>query len=234
MTLRRVPTDIRFVTFDCYGTLIDWETGILDSISVWLRSHGIKAPRHDILDLYAEFEPQEQGSAYRTYREVLASVVDRFAKHYAVSISISERGLLAESLPFWKPFADTNEALISLSRKFKLAVISNVDDDLFARTRNLLPDVFADVITAQQVGAYKPSHLNFEVACDRLSCVPGELLHVAESLFHDISPCNDLGIPCVWINRRSKGMEAGATRTTGAVPHAILSSLDQLPDMLDA
>lgn len=220
--------EITTITFDCYGTLIDWETGLLGALVPWLEGRGVSADRSTLLSLYAQYEPEEQGGAYRTYRAVLSGVMKRFAAHFNVSIHAAECELLADSIACWKPFPDTGDALLRLSSSRRLAVISNIDNELFALTRRHLPDVFSEVITAEEVGAYKPSHRNFLEAQRRLSCGRAEWLHAAESLFHDIQPCNQLGIRSAWINRRAGARGPGATRACDATPDWSLSSLSDL------
>jgi 2-haloacid dehalogenase len=223
---------IKVITFDCYGTLIDWESGIWHTLSVWLKSHGLEKSKEEILDLYAAFEPEEQGSYFVTYREVLCGVMKRYADHYHIPLNTQEANLLVESLTRWEPFPETNPSLTRLESKFKLAIISNIDNDLFEFTRQKIHASFVDVITAGDVRSYKPSHRNFRTALERLDCRREHVLHVAESLFHDIQPCNELEIRSVWVNRRSKSMEAGATRSCQAIPDNMVTSLTELADLV--
>jgi len=223
---------IKVITFDCYGTLIDWESGIWHTLSAWLKSHGLEKSKEEILELYATFEPEEQGSYFVTYRQVLCGVMKRYADHYRITLNAHESDLLVESLTRWEPFPETNPSLARLEKKFKLAVISNVDNDLFEFTRQKLDASFIDVITAGEVRSYKPSHRNFRAALERIDYRRDHVLHVAESLFHDIQPCNELDIRSVWVNRRSKTMEAGATRSCQAIPDIMVSSLSELADLV--
>jgi len=224
--------DIRALTFDCYGTLIDWESGILSALGVYFDGHGIPPAPAEWLALYARFEPEEQAGAYRSYREVLAGVLRRMASHYRTPVARSERDLLADTLADWRPFPDTVAALERLHERYALAVVSNIDDDLFAGTRRHLPDVFAEVVTAQQVRSYKPAHAHFHEVAARLRVGAKAILHVAESLFHDIQPARQLGWHSVWVNRRSKTMAVGATRGSDARPDVTVSSLSELAGQL--
>ncbi|HMP89620.1 MAG TPA: HAD-IA family hydrolase [Kiritimatiellia bacterium] len=223
---------IRAISFDCYGTLIDWEEGICRAMLQWADDIGISISREEILSLYSRFEPEEQLGEYRTYREILYSVQKRFAGHYRVSLKPNHQLLLAQSLADWEPFADTNQALQRLAKQYKLAVISNIDHDLFAGTRAKLEPVIDCLVTAEDVSAYKPAHRNFEKALEKMGLERSRLLHVAESLYHDIKPCNDLGIRCVWVNRRSRSMSVGATRLETARPDAVVESLAEFVEAI--
>ena len=153
-----------WLSFDCYGTLIDWETGLLGYLRPLLRGKGCGISDARILALYSELEPRQQAGHYRSYREVLAGVVRDFARALHFEVSDSEAGGLAESIPNWQPFADTVAGLQRLRSRYKLAVLSNIDDDLLAYTAPKLEVRFDAVVTAQQVHSYKPSLNNFEGA----------------------------------------------------------------------
>lgn len=205
------------VSFDCYGTLIDWESGILGYLRPLLRSKGAKSSDSEILQMYSEFEPGEQAKYYRPYRDVLASVVHDFARELRFEVSDDEAGGLAKSIRDWQPFSDTIPALRILKRKYKLAILSNIDDDLFGYSAEKLEVPFDCVLTAQQVQSYKPSHNNLDQLLQRLAIPRSRLLHVAESLFHDVAPANSLGIKTVWVNRR-RGKPAAASKLVDAKP----------------
>jgi 2-haloacid dehalogenase len=222
-SLARPETQI--ITFDCYGTLIDWESGIVAALEGWLARHGRSASRAEILHQYAAFEPEAQVGLYRRYRDVLAVVMHRFSESYGISLAAGDEHILAESLAGWRPFPDVGDALVKLAARYRLAVLSNVDRDLFATTQAQLPPVLSGVITAEDVQAYKPSHRHFHAAMETFSCSPGQMLHAAESLFHDILPCRELGIPHCWINRKGKTMGTGATRGAVVQPEAEAGSL---------
>jgi 2-haloacid dehalogenase len=170
----------RIISFDCYGTLIDWETGILGAF------HSVFPGVNDrrVLTLYSELEPAIQAEPYRTYRLVLREVLQRVASELGKEVPSGREDALADSIPHWQPFPDTVEALERLKTRFKLAVISNIDNDLFAHTARHLRVGFDHVITAQEVGAYKPSLRNFEVAEQRIQLPRNEWLHAAESVYH--------------------------------------------------
>jgi len=207
------------LSFDCYGTLIDWESGILGALRSILRSHGLDREMRDekILELYAELEAQaeqgEEGRPKPKYREVLREVVRGFGGRLGFLPTPDELNSLVDSLPHWRPFPDTVEGLRILKEKggFKLAIISNVDDDLFASSARHLEVEFDWVITAEQAGWYKPSPEIFRFALRRIGLPKEKILHVAQSIYHDILPAKGLGLATVWVNR-SKGREGlGAT-----------------------
>jgi len=225
-----VRPETRFITFDCYGTLIDWESGIYHAVHQWLVRHDRTDSREHILQLYAAFEPEAQMGEYRSYREILTAVMHRFAHEFHIDLVDKDELLLSESIRHWVPFADTTDALKRLAVSYGLVILSNIDRDLFEYTRAQLPLVLSCVITAEDVRAYKPSHRHFLAACDTLRCRPEQMVHAAESLYHDIMPCKELGIPHVWVNRRGKTMGAGATRSAIVKPNAEVASLAELAD----
>ena len=223
-------SQFEFLSFDCYGTLIDWETGILGYLGPLLRKKRCDVSDVQILNSYSEFEPQEQSKEYRSYREVLASVARAFARDCHIELSDSEADGLAESIRTWQPFADTAPALKRLKSRYKLAILSNIDDDLFAWTAPKLEVPLDQVVTAQQARGYKPLIRNFELLLRRASIAPGKLLHVAESLYHDVVPAQKLGIATVWVNRR-QGKPAAATKLVSARPELEVATLGELADL---
>jgi 2-haloacid dehalogenase len=216
------------VTFDCYGTLINWEDGILHCVRGILAAHNQQIDDSTILRLYGDFEASAERGEYRRYREILNSVVRQFGKQFGFSPSDREAGSLAESLKEWKPWPDTVEALRFLEGRFRLAIISNVDDDLFAATRAQLEVKFSQVITAQQAGAYKPSLILFELALSRVGVPANRILHVGQSLYHDVIPAQSLGLATVWVNRPSARKGVGAVKAAEAQPDLQVTSLAEL------
>ena len=218
-----------WVSFDCYGTLVDWETGISDAVGEVLEARGGRMSRGEILGLFAEVEPRVQGSGvYLKYRDVLRRVMGLMGSELGVELSESELGCLADTLPGWPVFPDTVSALRALKERYRLAIISNVDDDLFAGTAEALEVDFDAVVTAEQVGSYKPDMRNFEVARKRMGVEKERWLHVAESRYHDIGPANRLGIASVWVNRADRG---GGTRRIEAAPDLEVADLGTLARM---
>jgi len=215
----------QWISFDCYGTLIDWETGIFEAVAPVLASHGIRKSRAEILALFADVEPRVQRASYLEYHRVLRRVMALIGSELGFQPTESELGCLGDSLSHWPVFPDSAGALRALQSRFKLAVISNVDDDLFAGTAAALGIDFDAVVTAQQVRSYKPSLGHFHAAAARMAVDADAWLHVAESLYHDIAPANQLGIATVWVNRASRG---GGTRRTDAVPDLVVPDLPTL------
>jgi 2-haloacid dehalogenase len=221
-------TRFEILTFDCYGTLINWEAGILSVLHRVLSAHGKKLDDHTILKLYGDFELHSEQGAFRPYREVLESVVRQFAAEFHFTSSAEEVRSLPDSLAAWKPWPDTVAALKQLKRRFRLAILSNVDDDLFASTCPQLGVDFDEVITAQQAEAYKPSLKLFELALSRINAPAHRVLHVGQSIYHDVIPAQSLGLAAVWVNRPSARPGVGAVIAAEAKPDLTVSSLAEL------
>lgn len=221
----------RVITFDCYGTLIDWETGILDSLRQILSAHGVRLEDAEILRLYGEIEAEEEADQYREYKEVLQSVVRGFGSRLKFTPTPQEQQSLPDSLRNWSPFHDTVSALHRLKGKFKLGIISNIDDDLFSATRPKLELNFDYVTTAQQARAYKPSLEIFRLAQRRIAIPAEKWLHAGQSVYHDVVPAKSLGISTVWVNRPSPRPNAGAAKPAIAEPDIEVPSLAALADL---
>lgn len=189
------------LTFDCYGTLIDWESGILGAIKPILLVHNLNLDNDQILALFTEFEAELERGEYIKYREVLRRVVQKFGEQFSFEPTADEVYSLANSIQHCLPFPDTVEALKSLKRKYHLVIISNVDDDLFGFSAKHLEVEFDQIITADQVKSYKPALNNFRVAIESMNLLLEEILHVAASLYHDIVAAKSLGLSTVWVNR---------------------------------
>lgn len=224
----------RALSFDCYGTLIDWESGILAAVRQVLARHAVTADDGAILAAYADLEPEaEAAAAFRRYRDVLQDVMRGYARRFGFELAAGEETAIVDSLPSWRPFPDSVDALKRLASRYQLFVLSNVDDDLFDPTATALGRPFTDVITAQQVGSYKPDRRNFATLILRVGSrgiVPQDLVHVAESRYHDIATAKTFGLATVWINRRYGKVGAGATKESGAVPDLELTDLKSLAD----
>lgn len=191
------------VTFDCYGTLIDWEEGIGTAFVREAAEDGLVLDRSRVLTAYHELEPQIEAVAYRSYREVQAVTAIRVAQRLGWLLSAERARFLADSLPDWKPFSDTNAALEQLvASGYRLGILSNVDDDLLSSTRRHFTVSFDVVVTAQQVRSYKPAPGHFEEARRRVG--DARWLHAAQSFFHDVVPARNLGIPVAWVNRKAE------------------------------
>jgi 2-haloacid dehalogenase len=222
----------QLLTFDCYGTLIDWESGILDALQPLLKRHGVDVTDKELLELYAGIEAGHEHGEYKRYEDVLIGVMADVAAHYGVELRPNETTTLARSVEHWQPFSDTVAALEKLKTKYKLAIISNVDDALFEHSARWLRVPFDWVVTAQQAGAYKPAHRAFEVAFSRFDIPREQILHVAQSIYHDIVPARALGVSNVWVNRR-KGLEGyGATVPADATPDLEVPDLSSLASLV--
>lgn len=220
-------SDVRALTFDCYGTLIDWETGILKAVRPILSVNGVRASDEELLSLYSTIEPEIQAGEYRAYREVLREVLARIAGHYGFALASREEDRLAESVQRWPAFADTRQAFAALGERFTLAVLSNIDDDLFAGSVPHLGREPDWLVTAEYCRSYKPDPRHFRVGLALLGLSPEQVVHVAQSRFHDIGPARSLGFRTVWVNRRSARPGTGATPPAGPEAAADL----EVPDL---
>lgn len=193
-----------------------------------LSAHGRNLDDATLLELYGDFESRSEQGDYRSYRDVLASVVRQFGAELVFSPSAEEVRSLPDSLATWQPWADTVAALRRLKTRYRLAIISNVDDDLFTATRPQLGVEFDEVITAQQTQAYKPSLKLFELALKRIQIPAHRVLHVGQSIYHDVIPAQALGLATVWVNRPSSRPGVGAVKSAEAKPDLIVRSLEEL------
>lgn len=216
------------LTFDCYGTLINWEAGILPALRRVLAAHGKQIDDATLLKLYGDFEQRSEQGAFHSYRKVLEAVVRQFGAELQFTPSAEEIRSLPDSLPSWKPWPDTVAALHQLKTRYRLAIVSNVDDDLFAKTRPLLEVEFDEVITAQQAQAYKPSLKMFELALHRIHAPAHRVLHEGQSIYHDVIPAQSLGLATVWVNRPSARPGVGAVKSAQATPDLTVTSLAEL------
>jgi 2-haloacid dehalogenase len=220
------------LTFDCYGTLIDWETGILEALRPVFEAHSIDLSDEATLELYGELETAAESGDYREYRLVLKSVLEGFGARLGFTPSSGELQRFPESVKDWPAFPDSPAALNALHKKYKLAILSNIDDDLIALSAQRLQTRFDWIVTAQQARSYKPCLHNFHLAIDRLGLPVGKILHVAQSLFHDIAPAKSVGLSTVWINRRVGKTGFGATPPAQAQPDLEVPSLQALAEAI--
>ncbi len=213
---------VRWATFDCYGTLIDWNAGIGDELErIWGA-----ADRERLLARYHELEQEVQADGYRSYAEVLSLTLERLAREAGYGIPESESGALARSLPDWPAFPEVRQALDELRRRgWRLAILSNSDRDLIAASQRTLGVPFDITVVAEDVGSYKPAHGHWERFFELTSAGRDAHAHVAASLFHDVAPARELGLTTVWINRLAEDPDPE--------PAAELPDLGRLPDALD-
>ncbi len=228
--------ELDVLTFDCYGTLVDWEWGITRALRPVLASHRVEAPDREILELYARFEPAIEEGGYRPYREVLREVVHAFGAHHGFEPTGEEERVLVDSIGDWPAFPDTVDSLRRFRTRYRIGVISNVDEALFERTAVNLQVRFDHVVTAERARAYKPDPRPFEVAIAAMATPPERVLHAAQSLFHDVAPARKLGFRCVWVNRRAGGDGSGATPEpepgSDARPEVVVPDLCSLASLM--
>ncbi len=207
-------TDFKVLTFDCYGTLIDWETGLLQSLSALLDRTGLD--REQALQSFAEFESGQQAQTPNMrYSDLLAHVFMRLAEHWEIDATREQAGQFGRSIADWPAFPDAPDALAYLKRYYKLVILSNVDRESFAGSNRRLKVEFDQIYTAEDIGSYKPDPRNFEYMLDKLGNLgyaPSTILHTAQSLFHDHVPASRLGLATAWIDRRHDKEGFGATK----------------------
>ncbi len=231
MPARLDPSAFDVLTFDCYGTLIDWESGLLVALREQLGAAISGASDGELLETYAAIEHVAQ-APYQPYRTVLAQALRELAERYGARPTEAQQDALAASVPGWPAFPDSSEALMRLQQRYRLCPITNCDDDLFAGSAARLGITFDEVVTAQQAGAYKPDERPFLLAFERLGVPRERILHVAQSLFHDHVTAKQLGLTSVWINRRSGRPGDGATPPVQAAPDVELPDMRSLADLL--
>lgn len=193
--------DIKLISFDCYGTLIDWKKGILNTLVPLFEEYLLDISGDEIFSLFKTFDAEFVHSDFISYRNLLMEIMKRFSSALNINLMKSDFDCLVNSLPIWEPFSDTIENLRMLKRRFKLALITNSDNDLVEKTIALLGVQFDFVITSADVGSYKPSLNNFLTSLETFNLNANQIVHVSGSLYHDIAPCNELGIRNIWINR---------------------------------
>ncbi len=215
------------LTFDCYGTLIDWEAGIVAALR-----RGASWPVSDdvLLERFAAHEAEAEAGEYLPYREVLASAARGIARDAGVELSDDAAAAFGASVGDWPEFPDSRQALRRLAERYRLGVVTNCDEDLFAASNERLGVRFDWVITAERVRSYKPNPRHFEVALEEIELPKERILHVAQSLFHDHVPAKRVGLSTVWINRRAGRAGSGATPPAEAEPDATYPSLAAFAD----
>lgn len=225
-------TDFSTLTFDCYGTLIDWEAGILAVLRPWAAKHAIDADDDTLLEFFGRHETLvQQDAPAMLYPDVLRQTMRAIGDEFGHDAWADEADAMGTSVKDWPAFPDSVEALAYLKNHFKLVVLSNVDNESFVHSNQRLSVEFDAVITAQDVGSYKPNPDNFTALIARLSGLgvkPGQVLHTAQSLYHDIAPARNAGLRTCWINRRHDKFGPGATPPTTAWPDMEKQSMAEL------
>lgn len=222
------------LTFDCYGTLIDWESGILAELKPWVAASGLKLTDDQILETFGEAESAcEAATPSKVYPGILADTIRALAKRWGISVSEAQGGEFGRSVPRWPAFPDSAAALQYLKQHYKLVILSNVDRASFAESNKKLQVEFDKIVTAQDVGSYKPNLANFRqllAEVGTLGIPKAQILHTAQSLFHDVAPAKSQGLRTCWINRRKGRSGGGATKapTGDATPDIEFPSMGAL------
>jgi len=212
-----LPSKVTFVTFDVYGTLIDWETGIFQAFRREAARDGFTIEDPDeILPRFHEYQREVQGGSYELYAEVLRRVALRIAKDIGWPLEPSRSGFLPDSVQRWMPFKETIPQLKKSGAKYQTGLVSNVDDKLLGQTRRHLPHLFDLVVTAQQVRSYKPDPAHFKECARRIGSKKG-WVHIASSYYHDIEPCLKEKVPVIWVNRSRVQLESSQKKPTAEV-----------------
>jgi 2-haloacid dehalogenase len=201
-----LPKDVRFVTFDCYGTLIDWETGVYDAFQREADRDGFTIDRATLIPLFIDISREIQRGSYELYAEVLRRTAVRVAKELGWDLEPSRSGFLPDSVPRWPPFRETNAQLERFAKKYEIGILSNVDDKLLGATRRHFRTDFDLVVTAQQVRSYKPDPAHFRECARRIGGKKG-WVHVASGYETDIEPCIKQRVPVIWVNRHGERLE---------------------------
>jgi 2-haloacid dehalogenase len=218
------------LTFDCYGTLIDWESGLLAAMRPVAAAQGVSVSDDALLEAYARHEAELEAGEYLRYRDLLGRALQGVGADLGFEPTAAEVEAMGASVGDWPAFPDSAGALERLHRRYKLAPITNCDDDLFSLSARRLGVDFDWVVTAQQAGSYKPSRRTFELAFRTIDAPRERILHVAQSLFHDHVPAKELGMTTVWIDRRGDRAGSGATPPAEAAPDLTLPDLRSLAD----
>ncbi|NOX58791.1 MAG: haloacid dehalogenase type II [Planctomycetes bacterium] len=197
--LLTVPANLKLITFDCYGTLIDWDEGLQRSLGPFAEDS--RQPLAELVEAYIRTEATLEQGAYRPYREIQRITLAQLAERFRFTVPSPKENALSDGIAKWAPFDDTIASLARLKTRYMLGVLSNIDIDLFAASASKLQIPFDLIITAEDVEAYKPSHAHFLRMLQQTGLKRENILHVAQSLYHDAKPAAELGLPFVWINR---------------------------------
>jgi len=223
-----IPKNVKWVTFDVYGTLIDWEGGAWDAFEKEAKRDGFTLERDEVIRLFHEVGRRIQGGSYELYAEVLRRTAVEISKELGWPLEPSRSGFLPDSIQRWKPFKETNPTLQKFAKKFCTGLVSNVDDKLLGQTRRHLPLDFDLVVTAQQVRSYKPDLAHF-TECERRIGTKKGWVHVGASYYHDVEPCLKKKIPVIWVNRHKEALEPGQKK-----PDAEVATLREAAKLLGA
>jgi 2-haloacid dehalogenase/putative hydrolase of the HAD superfamily len=215
-----LPKEVNWVTFDVYGTLIDWDTGIFDAFSKEAERDGYTLSREELIPLFMQTQQEIKSGSYELYAEVLRRTAVQISRDLGWPLEPSRSGFLPDSVPRWPSFKETSTQLERFARKFQIGLISNVDDKLLGLTRRHFKVDFDLVVTAQQVRSYKPDPAHFKEAERRIGGKKG-WVHVASSYYYDVEPCVKAKIPVIWVNRSGETLEPGAKKPTAEVKNLL-------------
>jgi 2-haloacid dehalogenase len=211
-----IPKNVTFVTFDVYGTLIDWETGIYDAFTAEAARDDVEIDRNELIPLFHEVSREIESGSYELYAEVLRRTAIEIAKRIGWALEPSRSGFLPDSVQRWPAFKEMNPQLQKLAKKYKLGLLSNIDDKLLGQTRRHIPTDFDLVVTAQQVRSYKPELAHFTETARRMGGKRG-WVHVASSHYHDVVPCVKQRVPVIWVNRGKETLDSSQKKPTAEV-----------------
>jgi 2-haloacid dehalogenase len=211
-----IPKNVNFVTFDVYGTLIDWETGIYDAFAKEAERDGVTLDRAEVLAHFHEVSREIEAGSYELYAEVLRRTALEVAKRLDWSLETSRSGFLPDSVQRWQTFKETGPQLQKFAKKYKLGLLSNIDDKLLGQTRRHIPIDFDLVVTAQQVRSYKPDLAHFTECARRIGTKKG-WVHIASSHHHDVEPCIKQRVPVIWVNRNKQALDPSQKKPTAEV-----------------
>jgi 2-haloacid dehalogenase len=212
-----LPKNVEFVSFDCYGTLIDWETGVYDAFQKEADRDGFTIDRGVLIPRFIEVQREIQRGSYELYAEVLRRTAVRVAEELGWQLEPSRANFLPDSVPAWPPFRETNAQLERFAKKFEIGVLSNIDDKLLGATRRHFRTDFDLVVTAQQVRSYKPDPAHFKECARRIEGKKRRWVHIASGYPTDVEPCIKMKTPVIWVNRHGEKLEQGQKRPTEEV-----------------
>jgi 2-haloacid dehalogenase len=211
-----LPKDVRFVTFDCYGTLIDWETGVFDAFQKEADRDGFTIDRDELIPRFIEIQREIQSGSYELYAEVLRRTAVRVAKELDWELEPSRSGFLPDSVPRWPPFRETNAQLERFGKKYEIGILSNIDDKLLGATRRHFRSDFDLVVTAQQVRSYKPDPAHFKECARRIGGKKG-WVHIGSGYETDVEPVIKMKVPVIWVNRHGRKLDGNQKKPTEEV-----------------
>ncbi len=212
-----LPKDLKFVTFDCYGTLIDWETGVYEAFQKEADRDGFTIDRDELIPTFVQVQREIMKGSYELYAEVLRRTAVKVAAELGWSLESSRAQFLPDSVPRWTPFRETNAQLERLAKKYEVGILSNIDDKMLGATRRHFRTDFDLVVTAQQVRSYKPDPAHFKECARRIDKRKKNWVHVASGYETDVEPCLKQKIPVIWVNRHGDELEPGQKKPTAEV-----------------